>query len=65
MCGTKPGRESDDEKICINAVGLAYVDVGIAISMYDCAAQAGLGQDLQIQHEMIFEHARLADWVRL
>ena len=62
--GSKPGRERDDERIYCNAVGLAYVDVGIAIAMYQRAVEAGLGQDLQIQHEMIFEHARLKDWVK-
>lgn len=65
ITGSKPGRESDDERIYFNAVGLAYVDVGIAIAMFNRAAETGLGQDLQIQHEMIFEHARLKDWVRL
>lgn len=63
--GKKPGRENADERIYFNAVGLAFVDVGIAIAMHDRALDAGLGQDLQIQHEMIFEHARLKDWVRL
>lgn len=65
VSGAKPGRESDDERIYFNAVGLAYVDVGIAIAMYERALDAGLGQDLQIQHEMIFEHARLKEWVQL
>ncbi|MGI9457124.1 MAG: ornithine cyclodeaminase family protein [Aeoliella sp.] len=65
VLGTKPGRENSDEKIYFNAVGLAYVDVAIAISMYKRALEAGLGQDLQIQHEMIFEHVRLNEWVRL
>jgi N-[(2S)-2-amino-2-carboxyethyl]-L-glutamate dehydrogenase len=61
----KPGREHDDERIYFNAVGLAYVDIGIAMAMHNRAIEAGLGQDLQIQHEMIFEHARLRDWVCL
>lgn len=65
VLGAKPGRESDDEKIYFNAVGLAYVDVAIAIAMYKRALDAGLGQDLQIQNEMIFEHAKLNEWVRL
>ncbi len=65
VSGSKPGRENDDERIYFNAVGLAYVDVGIAVAMYDRAVKAGMGQDLQIQHEMIFEHARLKDWVRI
>lgn len=65
VLGRKPGRESADERIYFNAVGLAYVDVGIAYSMYQRAEAAGMGQDLKIQHEMIFEHSNLKDWVRL
>ncbi len=64
VLGKKPGRENDDERIYFNAVGLAYLDVAIAIAMYDRGLETGLGQDLQIQHEMIFEHTRLKDWVR-
>jgi ornithine cyclodeaminase/alanine dehydrogenase-like protein (mu-crystallin family) len=65
VTGRKPGRESPDERIYFNAVGLAYVDVAIAIAMYERSTESGLGQDLQIQHEMIFEHQRLKDWVRI
>jgi ornithine cyclodeaminase/alanine dehydrogenase-like protein (mu-crystallin family) len=65
VTGKLPGRESDDERTYFNAVGLAYVDVAIAIAMYDLAMEAGMGQELQVQHEMIFEHARLKDWVRV
>lgn len=65
ISGAKPGRENDQEINYFNAVGLAYVDVGIAIAMYQRALEAGLGQDLQIQHEMIFEHARIKEWVRI
>lgn len=63
--GNRPGRQSDQERTYFNAVGLAYVDVAIAISMFDRATEAGMGQDLQVQHDMIFEHARLKDWVRV
>ena len=65
ISGKKPGRESPDERTYFNAVGLAYVDVGIAMAMYERACEAGMGQDLQVQHDMIFEHARLKDWVRV
>ena len=65
IAGEKPGRESPEERIYFNAVGLAYVDVAIAVAMYERAREAGMGQDLKIQHEMIFEHAHLKDWVRL
>ena len=63
--GKRPGRENPQENIYFNAVGLAYVDVAIAYAMFQRADEAGLGQDLKIQHEMIFEHAHLKDWVRL
>ncbi|MEM9481630.1 MAG: ornithine cyclodeaminase family protein [Verrucomicrobiota bacterium] len=65
ISGEKPGRESDDERTYFNAVGLAYADVAIAYAMFLRAKEAGMGQDLKIQHEMIFEHAQLKDWVRI
>ena len=39
--------------------------VAIAMAMYRRAREAGMGQDLKIQHEMIFEHAHLHEWVRI
>jgi ornithine cyclodeaminase/alanine dehydrogenase-like protein (mu-crystallin family) len=65
ILGNRPGRERADERIYFNAVGLAYVDVAIAYAMFQRAQAAGMGQDLKIQHEMIFEHAQLRDWVRI
>ena len=64
ILGKKPGRERPDERTYFNAVGLAYTDVAIAYAMYLRAKEAGMGQDLKIQHEMIFEHAHLREWVR-
>ena len=65
VAGNKVGRENDQERIYFNAVGLAYTDVAIAHALYERACAAGLGQDLKIQNEMIFEHAHLKDWVRI
>lgn len=65
ILGTKVGREHAEERIYFNAVGLAYADVAIAHAMYRRAKEAGMGQDLKIQNEMIFEHAHLKDWVRI
>ncbi len=65
VTGQKPGRENADERIYFNAVGLAYADIAIAYAMFQRASQAGFGQDLRIQKEMIFEHAHLRNWVRL
>jgi|TARA_B100000809_G_C15057740_1_gene501240 ornithine cyclodeaminase/alanine dehydrogenase-like protein (mu-crystallin family) len=64
VVGSKPGREDPQERIYFNAVGLAYTDVTIAYAMYKRAKDAGMGQDLRIQHEMIFEHSHLKNWVR-
>lgn len=65
VAGRKSGRSSAEERAYFNAVGLAYVDVAIADAMYRRASEAGMGQDLKIQNEMIFEHSHLKDWVRL
>ncbi len=63
--GEKKGRESEDERVYFNAVGLAYVDVAIAIAMYNRALESGVGQDLTIQDCMIFQHEEIKDWIRL
>jgi len=65
VLGQLPGRETPEERIYFNAVGLAYLDVAIAYAMYLRARSSGLGQDLKIQQEMIFEHAHLKDWIRI
>ena len=65
VSGAKPGRVSAEEKTYFNAVGLAYTDIAIAYAMFQRAVEAGMGQDLKIQKEMIFEHAQLRDWVRV
>ncbi len=63
--GSKKGRENDDERIYFNAVGLAYVDVALAIAMYRRAHEANAGQDLTIQDCMIFQHEQIKDWIRI
>ena len=65
VAGEKPGREADDERVYFNAVGLAFVDVAIALAMYRRAVDAGKGRELTMQETMIFEHPNLADYVRL
>ena len=65
VSGLKPGRESDDERIYFNAVGLAYIDVAIGLSMYRRAINAGCGQELDLQQCMIFEHENIMQQVRL
>ncbi|MCK4674548.1 MAG: ornithine cyclodeaminase family protein [Gammaproteobacteria bacterium] len=65
VSGQKPGRQSDDERIYFNAVGLAYVDVAIGLSMYQRALDAGSGQALDLQQSMIFEHEDIMQQVKL
>ena len=64
VTGEKPGRENDTERVYFNAVGLAYIDVGIAWAMYKRAKAAGAGQELTMQETTIFEHSQVADWFR-
>jgi ornithine cyclodeaminase/alanine dehydrogenase-like protein (mu-crystallin family) len=64
VSGHKPGRESDDERIYFNAVGLAYIDVAIGLAMYRRAMQAGVGRELDLQQCMIFEHADIMQYVQ-
>ena len=65
VAGEKNGRTSPVERVYFNAVGLAYVDVAIAHAMYQRAKEAGRGQTLSLQNEMIFEHDNLADVIRM
>ena len=65
IAGEKPGRETPEERAYFNAVGLAYVDVAIAHAMYLRAREAGAGRMSSIQETMIFQHEKLADWIRM
>jgi ornithine cyclodeaminase/alanine dehydrogenase-like protein (mu-crystallin family) len=65
VAGEKPGRERDDERIYFNAVGLAFVDVAIALAMYRRAVAAGKGRELTMQETTIFDHPGMAAYVRL
>ncbi len=65
VAGEKPGREKDDERVYFNAVGLAFVDVAIALAMYRRAQEAGKGRELTLQETMIFDHPNVGDYVTL
>jgi len=65
VSGHKAGRESAEERIYFNAVGLAYIDVAIGQAMYQRAFAAGAGQTLDLQQSMIFEHSDILQKVRL
>jgi len=61
----KPGRESDDERIYFNAVGLAYVDIALAQAMYKRADSSHVGQKLTLQETMVFEHHNILSKIRI
>jgi ornithine cyclodeaminase/alanine dehydrogenase-like protein (mu-crystallin family) len=65
VSGDKPGRESDDERTYFNAVGLAYVDVAIALAMFKRAEAAGIGLPLDLQETMVFEHQDIISRIRI
>ena len=43
VIGARPGRESDDEVILLNPMGMAVIDVACAKAIYDRARQAKIG----------------------
>ena len=65
MAGQKGGRESDTERIYFNAVGLAYIDVAIAMAMFNRARENQQGTPLDLQQSMVFEHIGLESKVKL
>jgi len=65
VSGHKPGRESNDERVYFNAVGLSYIDVAIGLSMYHRAIGVNTGQALDLQQCMIFEHENIMQYLRL
>ncbi|MBQ3133578.1 MAG: ornithine cyclodeaminase [Clostridia bacterium] len=48
ICGTKVGRESDDERICFVTGGMPVWDVGWGYEIYNKAKKMGLGQTLRL-----------------
>jgi len=61
----KVGRETGDERIYFNAVGLAYVDIALAEAMYKRAKSAHVGQELNLQETMVFEHHNILSKIRI
>ena len=61
----KPGRESENERIYFNAVGLAYVDVALATAMFKRAESSHIGLKLDLQETMVFEHHNIISKIRL
>lgn len=48
ISGKKKGRESDDEFIYFNSVGLSFIDLNFANETYKLAKAQGLGQDVTL-----------------
>lgn len=65
VSGERVGREHQHERIYFNAVGLAYIDVAIALALYRRALAAGVGTRLDLQQSMIFEHPNILAQIRL
>ena len=65
VSGHKSGRENEEERIYFNAVGLAYIDIAIAVSMFQRAQSAHVGQELDLQQTMVFEHQNIMSKIRL
>jgi len=61
----KPGRETEDERIYFNAVGLSYVDVALAQAMFERAKSSHIGEQLTLQETMVFEHHNIISKIRL
>ena len=55
VAGDKPGRESDDERIYFNAVGLSFVDVAIALALFRRASESAVGTPLVLQAPTVLE----------
>lgn len=65
VMGKKAPRETEDEFIYFNAVGLSYVDVSIAYHMFRTCKNAGKGTHLNLQDSMIFDKANLIEKITL
>ena len=49
IAGEKKGRETEEEFIYYNTVGLSFVDIAVSYYFYNKVKQAGFGQDIQLQ----------------
>jgi len=64
LSGNKKGRENDNENIYFNAVGLSYVDIAIAVAMFERASDNDIGMDLTLQDRMIFENKDICSFIK-
>ena len=55
VTGQKPGRETPNEFIYYNGVGLSYVDVALSNWMFRTARAKGFGQMINLQNKSMFD----------
>lgn len=55
ITGSRVGRESDDEFIYFNTVGMSFVDVMLANFMYKKVLAEGLGTNIILQNKSMFD----------
>lgn len=53
--GSKCGRETDEEFVYFNSVGLSFVDVALAYWMYQKAIAAGKGMIINLKNKSMFD----------
>lgn len=59
ISGRKKGRESDEEFIYFNSVGLSYIDLNFANYIYKEAIKMGIGKDATIAEDNNVDYASL------
>lgn len=55
ITGKKAARENDREFIYFNSVGLSFLDIALATSMYERVTKKSLGSDVLMQEKSMFE----------
>ena len=55
VTGLKPGRQTEEEFIYFNSVGMAFTDIALANWMYKKASQVGKGLKICFKHNSMFD----------
>ena len=55
ITGRKPARENENEFIYFNSVGLSFLDIALATSMYERVKENNLGKDVLMQEKSMFK----------
>lgn len=65
LSGAKLGRESAEEFIYFDSVGLAFTDIALASALYDACVAWGLGSKMPLQGVSLFSGGSFADKMKL